>query len=516
MPNVIDLQTILAPVEGLRELRGDRTLPVTGIRHDSRTVAAGDMYVAINGRDDQGLRYVPEAIAAGAKIIVTDAPDALPIEVRSNESITLVVVDDARAAMGEMANRLHNYPAHRMKVFGITGTNGKTTTAWLLLQLLEAAGERVGMIGTLGKYLHGTFTPTGYTTPESPELVALLAEMADANCTAVVMEVSSHALALHRVGGVRFHAAIFTNLTQDHLDFHGSMAEYHDAKKRLFDHLDADRSAVVNLDDLHGTTMVRDSYANVVAYGAKEEADAHIAETELGADHTAWTLKLSEQLGGDTLRLRSPLVGAFNIWNATAAVATALTEGMEKALLVQTVRQLRPVPGRMETIPLPNGAVAVVDYAHTPDALAKALSTLRQISGTGTLTVVFGCGGDRDRTKRPIMGQLAARLADRVILTSDNPRSEDPEAILDQIAAGIAPDAPAAAAVVRISDRATAIRTALSGAHAGDVLLVAGKGHEDYQIIGTQKTYFDDGEVVRNWAAAQSAAQLQQPQELAS
>lgn len=502
---VLDLQTILTPVDGLRELRGDRTLPVTGIRYDSRKITVGDMYVAINGRDDHGLQFVAEAIAAGAKIIVTDAPDALSADVRNDQAITLVVVDDARVAMGEMVNRFHNYPTHRLKLFGITGTNGKTTTAWLLLQLLEAAGERVGMIGTLGKYLDGKFTPTGYTTPESPELVALLAEMADANCTAVVMEVSSHALALHRVAGLRFYGAVFTNLTQDHLDFHGSMAEYHDAKKLLFDHLDADRSAVVNLDDVHGTTMVRDSYATLVGYGTKEEADARIQKTELGANHTAWTLKLSERFGGDTLQLRSPLVGAFNIWNATAAVATALTEGIDKALLVRSVSRLRPVPGRMETIPLPNGAVAVVDYAHTPDALEKALLTLREIGGKGMLTVVFGCGGDRDAGKRPIMGEIASRLADRVMLTSDNPRSENPEDILDQIAAGIANTAT----VTRISDRAAAIQKALDQADVGDVVLIAGKGHEDYQIIGSQNIHFDDREVVRTWTAAQSATRLQ-------
>lgn len=502
---MLDLQTILTPVDGLRELRGDRTLPVTGIRYDSRKVIAGDMYVAINGRDDHGLKFATEAITAGAKIIVTDASDSLPAEIRDNQSITLVVVDDARAAMGEMVNRLYNYPAHRLKLFGITGTNGKTTTAWLLVQLLQAAGERVGMIGTLGKYLDGKFTPTGYTTPESPELVALLAEMADANCTAVVMEVSSHALALHRVAGLRFYGAVFTNLTQDHLDFHGSMAEYHDAKKLLFDHLDADRSAVVNLDDVHGTTMVRDSYASVVGYGTKKEADACIQETELGANHTAWTLKLSERFGGQTLQLRSPLVGAFNIWNATAAVATALTEGIDKTLLVEVVNNLRPVPGRMEALPLPNGAIAVVDYAHTPDALEKALLTLREVGCKGTLTAVFGCGGDRDAGKRPIMGAIASRIADRVVLTSDNPRSENPEDILDQIAAGI--NNPLI--VTRISDRATAIQQALSKADAGDVVLIAGKGHEDYQIIGSQKTHFDDREVVRNWAAAQSATQLQ-------
>lgn len=283
------------------------------------------------------------------------------------------------------------------------------------------------------------------------------------------------------------------------------MAEYHDAKKLLFDHLDADRSAVVNLDDVHGTTMVRDSYASVVGYGTKKEADACIQETELGANHTAWTLKLSERFGGQTLQLRSPLVGAFNIWNATAAVATALTEGIDKTLLVEVVNNLRPVPGRMEALPLPNGAIAVVDYAHTPDALEKALLTLREVGCKGTLTAVFGCGGDRDAGKRPIMGAIASRIADRVVLTSDNPRSENPEDILDQIAAGI--NNPLI--VTRISDRATAIQQALSKADAGDVVLIAGKGHEDYQIIGSQKTHFDDREVVRNWAAAQSATQLQ-------
>jgi len=489
------LETILASVEGLRELRGNRSLGVRAIRYDSRRVEPGDVYVAVNGRDDHGLEYLPAAIEAGATIIVADAPERTAGILADRDDLTVVIVDDARQAMAEMASALFDYPSRKLKVFGVTGTNGKTTTAYMLLQLMEACGERTGLIGTLGKYI-GDFIPTGYTTPEAPELAEILHEMVEAGCTSVAMEVSSHALALHRVAGIRFHGAVFTNLTQDHLDFHQTMREYHDAKKLLFDHLDPDRAAVVNVDDIHGEGMVRDTYASIYRYG-HNVSDVQISKVALGAEGTSWEVALSEKLGGGTVALRSPLVGAFNVSNVTAALTLCLALGLDRDTLVGAVRELRAVPGRMESIPLGNGAVAVVDYAHTPDALENVLRTLNDLRSGGALTVVFGCGGDRDRTKRPIMGEIAARLADRVILTSDNPRHENPEAILAEIAAGVGD----ARNVERIVDRRIAIEHGLATAGNGDVVLVAGKGHEDYQIVGASRIHFDDREVVRDWIA---------------
>ncbi|MDB5034350.1 MAG: UDP-N-acetylmuramoylalanyl-D-glutamate--2,6-diaminopimelate ligase [Chlorobi bacterium] len=490
----------MTAISGSYEVRGRTDLSVPALRYDSRRVQRGDLYVAVNGRDDHGVEYVAEAIRAGAAIVVTDAPGKMPFDPASANDVTLVVVEDARRAMAEMAHALFGNPGDRLKLFAVTGTNGKTTVTYVLRQLLEACGDTTGVIGTLGKML-GRTVPTGYTTPESPELAEILAEMLDHGFRSVAMEVSSHALALDRVATLRFAGAIFTNLTQDHLDFHLSMQEYHDAKKLLFDGLDAGRPALVNIDDLYGESMVRDSNADILRYGKRREADLQIGGVELGATCSRWKLNLSERLGGGSVTLVTPLLGAFNIWNITGAMGLALAAGYDRELLFEAVASLRPVPGRMESIPLGNGATAVVDYAHTPDALENVLRGLREIGGGGNLTVVFGCGGDRDRGKRSQMGRIAGALADRVILTSDNPRSEDPEEIIDEIEAGIEPGRGRD----RIADRATAIITALESATPGSLVLIAGKGHEDYQIIGAERIHFNDGEVVRQWIAGSHA-----------
>jgi UDP-N-acetylmuramoyl-L-alanyl-D-glutamate--2,6-diaminopimelate ligase len=497
-PCIRNLADILPSVTGLREVRGTRDRSFGELRYDSRAVSRGDVYVAVNGRDDRALEYVGAAVARGATTIVVDEPGRLDEAALRGANLTVVVVDDARVAMAEMANALHDHPSRRLRLFGVTGTNGKTTTTYVLRQLLQAVGEKVGVIGTLGMMID-EIIPTGYTTPESPELVQILDRMASAGCGAVAMEVSSHALALHRVDGLSFAGAIFTNLTQDHLDFHDSIQSYRDAKKLLFDRLDADRPAVVNVDDVHGRAMVRDSYARVHWFGSAAEADALVAGVRLDAGGSSWTLTLGESLGGGSLELRTPLLGAFNVWNITAALTLALAAGYDRERLVAAVATLHPVPGRMESISLANGITAVVDYAHTPDALDNVLSTLQELRGaSGIIIAVFGCGGDRDRSKRPQMGAIAARRADRVIVTSDNPRSEDPATIIEEILAGI----DDRSRVESIIDRDEAIAHALDGARDGDIVLVAGKGHETYQIIGTERRHFDDREVVREWSAA--------------
>jgi UDP-N-acetylmuramoyl-L-alanyl-D-glutamate--2,6-diaminopimelate ligase len=491
------LEDILSAVEAIREVRGRRDRTVESIRYDSRQVRPGDLFVAVNGRDDRGVEFVPAAIDAGAGVIVSDVPERMPVALLDANDVTLVVVQDARLAMAQMADHLFDYPARRLKLYAVTGTNGKTTTTYVLRQLLEALGEKVGVIGTLGKLL-GEIVPTGYTTPEAPELMAILDEMARAGLGAVAMEVSSHALALHRVAGLHFDGAIFTNLTQDHLDFHLTMQDYHDAKKVLFDRLDRDRVAVVNVDDIHAESMVHDCHARIYRYGTAGTADARTTGIQLGPRSSRWQLKLSDRLGGDDIALECPLLGAFNVANVTAAFTLALALGHDRERLASAVKTLQPVPGRMESIALASGATAVVDYAHTPDALENVLDALREISTTdGKITVVFGCGGDRDRTKRPMMGSIASRLADRIVLTSDNPRSEPPEAIIDQIMEGIED----ASHVDRITDRAEAIRRALDEAEVGDIVLIAGKGHEDYQIIGSERRHFNDTETVRQWNA---------------
>lgn len=472
--------------------RRDRT--VGHIRYDSRRVGPGDIYVAVNARDDRALDYLPKAIESGATTIVSDAPDRLSSSLLVDNDLTLVVVDDARRAMAEMAHRLMDYPGRKLKIYGVTGTNGKTTVTFVLQQLLEACGERTGVIGTLGTML-GTIRPTGFTTPESPELVEILREMVDNGYSSVAMEVSSHALSLHRVAGIMFDGALFTNLTQDHLDFHLTMQDYRDTKKVLFDQLNDGRPGVVNVDDPNGEWMVHDCHAVAYRYGTAQGADACIRGVELRAGISRWEVTFSERLGGGDCTLISPLVGAFNVANVTAALTLAIASGYDRTTLLDRVGTLRPVPGRMESIGLDNDTIAVVDYAHTPDALENVISALREVGAGKRLTVVFGCGGDRDRTKRPLMGEVASRLADRLIVTSDNPRNEDPSSIIEDVIVGV----PSGIEVERIVDRREAIERALEDAPSGSIVLIAGKGHEDYQIIGSERRHFSDREVVIAW-----------------
>lgn len=489
------LHDIIAAISGPVELTGNGECAVGALRHDSRAVEPGDLFVAVNGRDDRALDYLPQALDRGAAAVILD--DRKHMAMLEERNVPAVLVRDARRAMAEVAHALAGFPAHRMRVYGVTGTNGKTTTSWVLRQILEACGVRTGVIGTLGAIIDGAPEPTGFTTPESPELVALLARMVESNVQAAAIEVSSHALTLERTAALRFAGAVFSNLTQDHLDFHNTMEEYRDAKKRLFDTLDADAPAVVNIDDPAGEAMVRDTYAPVYRYGGDARADARIANVALDPAGTRWSLTLGERLGGGVLKLATPLLGGFNVENVTSALTLAIAAGYDRERAVAAIGTLQPVPGRMESYRLPTGATAVVDYAHTPDALENALTSLRSLmNGAGQLTVVFGCGGDRDRAKRPLMGAAAARLADKAIITSDNPRSENPEKIIDDVAEGM----PSGSRFERESDRASAIRRALASAGAGDVVLIAGKGHEDYQIIGAERRHFSDSETVRAWA----------------
>lgn len=477
---------------------------VGAIRYDSRQVQPNDMYVAVNGPDDRAVSFVPQAIMNGASVVVLDTPDAVTLT--TNDDITIVVVEDARLAMAQMAHHMAGYPARNLKIYGVTGTNGKTTVAYVLKQLLDACGQATGLIGTLGKVLDRV-VPTGYTTPEAPELVEIFDEMVRAGYSSVVMEVSSHALVLQRVACIDFAGAVFTNLTQDHLDFHITMDAYRDAKRQLFDRLDGDRPAVVNIDDIHGESMVHDAVASIIRYGTSPSSDARIEAVELRPGASRWKVTLSDRLGGGSVTLASPLVGSFNVYNVTAALALALATGHDRNTLVDAVELLHGVPGRMDTIPLADGAVAVIDYAHTPDALQNVLMALREIGPHARLTVVFGCGGDRDRAKRPLMGAIAAQMADRIVLTSDNPRSEDPAAIIDEIAAGI----PHGAEYRSVLDRRAAIEESLDQTGASDILLIAGKGHEDYQIVGSERRHFNDREVVIEWSNRSVAARSNPP-----
>jgi UDP-N-acetylmuramoyl-L-alanyl-D-glutamate--2,6-diaminopimelate ligase len=477
--------------------------PIAGIAYDSRKVESGSIFVAIRGQHADGRQFVSQALARGAAAIVSEG------EPHAGETIAWVVVPDARCALAALATEFYRHPSHEMTVVGITGTNGKTTTAYLLGALFEAAGTRCGILGTVVYRIGSEERTAARTTPEAPDVQRLLREMAAAGCTACAMEVSSHALALHRVDGTRFGAAVFTNLTRDHLDFHGDMETYFRAKRRLFELLPDDGTAVVNTDDARGAELAGMGH-RTVTYAIDRAADIRVSDIKLSLDGITFTASTP----AGPMVVRSRLVGRPNVYNALAALATGIALGVAPRTIVQALGGVSGVPGRFQVVSEPDDEVTIiVDYAHTDDALKNLLETARTLA-TRQLITVFGCGGDRDRTKRPLMGAVAARLSDVVVVTSDNPRSEDPIAIIEEVKRGIAlpgdrtrpaepprngqPVTPGRVPrLMTIVDRHVAIERAVSAAGTGDVVLIAGKGHEQYQEIGEKVLPFDDVEVAR-------------------
>ena len=469
------LQKLVSGLGGRWLQEGDPE--VTGLAIDSRQVRPGDLFFALRGEQTDGHRFVDAALAQGAAAaVVEEAVEAGPG--------AILQVPSARRALAVLADRFYGGPWRALRMVGVTGTNGKTTTAYLIHAILEAAGWQPGLIGTVEYRLGKRNRPSANSTPEAHELQQMLREMVGAGCRSAVMEVPSHGLALDRVYGVRFGAAVFTNLTRDHLDFHRSEGDYLAAKALLFDNLDSDAQAVVNADDPATVALLSKCNANVVPFGASEGATVRILEGR--SDWQGTRMSLETPTG--RLDLNLALRGAFQAWNAAAAAATGLAMGVDPEAIVEAVREVR-VPGRFEGIDRGQGFGVIVDYAHTPDALENALRAARALT-EGRLICVFGCGGDRDRGKRPEMGRISAGLADQTVVTSDNPRTEDPEAIIREILPGLegAPHRTEA-------DRRQAIGVAIKSASPGDLVLIAGKGHEDYQIIGREKIHFDDREV---------------------
>jgi UDP-N-acetylmuramoyl-L-alanyl-D-glutamate--2,6-diaminopimelate ligase len=470
-----------------KRVLGQLPAEIRGVAYDSRKVAPGEIFVAIPGLKQDGRRYVEDALARGATAVVLEGADLL-----EGRSVARVLVGSARAALARLARAYFGHPSGSLTVIGITGTNGKTTTSYLVDGLLAAQGRRTGLIGTVQYRIGALSIPAGQTTPEALETQQLLRRMVDEGVTGVAMEVSSHALALSRVEGIDFDVAVFTNLTQDHLDFHVTMDAYRDAKRHLFVLLAAGnkptRTAVVNADDASGLAMVADLPLHTLTYGVRGRADVRPTRWSSGAEG----IRMNVRTPAGHLDIASPLVGEHNVENLLAATGVGIALGMEPALIARALGSVGSVPGRFERVEAGQPFLVVVDYAHTPDALERTLETARKLRGPGgRLAVVFGCGGDRDRGKRPLMGGIAARLADRVWVTSDNPRSEPPEAIIADIVAGI----PGGIALDRhetIPDRKAAIQRALTWAGAGDVVVIAGKGHETYQIIGSDVLPFDD------------------------
>ncbi len=465
-------------------VHGPADREIVALCYDSRKAVPGSLFVAIRGERTDGHDHIDGALRRGAVALVTE-------RVVRAEGATVLVVPHARRALAQAAAAFYGDPASRLRTVGVTGTNGKTTVVYLLRHLLERAGLRAGLLGTVGYEMGGRTLPAARTTPEALDLQRLLAQCVDARCGAVVMEVSSHALAQERVAEIAFDVGVFTNLTQDHLDFHGSMKAYFDAKARLFAGLRAHpqrtRAAVINIDDPYGQQLVarfgRD--LPVVTYGMGARADFRASNFKVELSGSSYQLDAQER----SYLVRLPLIGRFNILNSLAALAAAHGLGVDLRSSVLALARAPQVPGRLEVVPAKRQFQVFVDYAHTDDALLNVLKTCRDLHPR-RLILVFGCGGDRDRAKRPLMGAVADAHADHAIVTSDNPRSEDPEAIIREVAAGFRQRKPE-----RIVDRREAIARAVSLADARDIVLIAGKGHEKYQEFADRTVPFDDVEV---------------------
>ena len=459
----------------------DGDTEISGVSYDSRRTQPGDLFVAVKGFSSDGHRFIPTALAKGAAaVLCEDAPEG---------GVPYVRIADCRLGLALASRNFFGDPAGEMTLIGITGTSGKTSSSYLIKHLLESClHARVGLIGTNGHMIGEEFLHSDYTTPESYELQKLFRRMADAGCSHVVMEVSSHSLALERVAGLHFDVALYTNLSQDHLDFHRTMEDYAAAKKKIFAMCSR---ACVNADDAHAAYMTAGESCPVLRYAIDAEAELRAESVELSASGVRFDAVYRD--AREAVSLAIP--GLFSVHNALGVLAVGLSLGLTLRDCAAALCDASGVKGRLENVPTDGDYSVIIDYSHKPDALENALNTLRPVT-RGRLIVLFGCGGDRDRLKRPIMGRIAAQLADLCIVTSDNPRTEEPEAIIDEILAGME---GSSTPVLRICDRAEAIRAALDKARGGDVILLAGKGHEDYQIVGHEKRHMDEREIVAEY-----------------
>ena len=467
---------------------------ISGIEHDSRKVTAQNLFVCMEGAHVDGHNFISQAIGRGAVAILTARQNFQP-----PENISALIVPDMLNALAVVVPYFYDYPARAMRVVGVTGTNGKTTTTYMLREIFQCAGLSVGLIGTIQILIGDESFPNPNTTPNVIDLQHVFNEMRERQIQIVVMEVSSHALAENRVAGVEFDTAIFTNLTQDHLDFHGTMENYLRAKAKLFDAVSRNgrkrgKTAIINVDDAASGELLKHCLCKKISYAVKNPADLQTVDVDVRADGMEMQLGIrNEELGiNAALGLTLHVTGMFNVYNVLAAIGAALAENIPPEVIKRALENFRSVPGRFERVFADVPFTVIVDYAHTPDGVKNVLQTAAQIVD-GKIITVFGCGGDRDNRKRPIMGKIAAELSDVIIATSDNPRTEDPEKILDDIERGIGEKIHE-----RIADRRTAIFRAIELAEAGDVVLILGKGHETYQILNSGTIHFDDREVARD------------------
>lgn len=486
----IRLEEILALLPNAT-VQGSTDLLIESIAHDSRKVKSGTLFVCLSGNRSDGHNYINQARELGATAVLVEK------DVECS-GLTIIKVPDTREAMIKIAPSFFDYPGHKMRMIGVTGTNGKTTTTYLIREILRKAGYKVGVIGTIQILIEDLVLPVNNTTPDVIDLQAVLAEMLKNGIEYVVMEVSSHALALGRVAGCEFDIGVFTNMTRDHLDFHGTFENYAEAKAQLFRMLNEEigckpgKSAVINADDPISAFMLMNADCKKYTYGVKEKADFLAENVEIKASGAEFTLTTSSE----SVPLRLGITGMFNVYNVLAAIGATVAEGVSFDIIKRALEGFSSVPGRFELVSSGQPFSVIVDYAHTPDGLENILKTAREFAKRKIITV-FGCGGDRDRTKRPIMGSIAAQYSDVVIATSDNPRSEDPDFILSEVEEGIVRGISEGKVYKKISDRRQAIKAAINLAQKDDIVIIAGKGHETYQILKDKTVPFDDREVAR-------------------
>ena len=465
-------------------LSGSDEVEAAGLTYDSRTVGKGSCFFAVAGTAVDGHNFIAKAIEGGAVAVVCQH---IPTEV-ADADCTFVVVEDTNVAMGIIASAFYGNPSHELKVVGVTGTNGKTTIATLLYDLVQSMGYKAGLISTVVYKVGAREIVSTHTTPDAIRLNAMMREMVDEGCEYCFMECSSHAIVQHRIGGLRFVGGLFTNITHEHLDYHKTFAEYIRAKKSFFDALPKSAFALVNCDDRNGEVMLQNTKASRYTLSLQKMADFRAKVVEMMAE--------GMELRIDNKEVWVQFLGRFNAYNLLTVYGAAVLLGFDKDVVLEHLSILRPVSGRFETVIAKDGTTAVVDFAHTPDALENIINTIDELRQSGQrLIVVCGCGGDRDKTKRPVMGGMAAKMADVAIFTSDNPRTENPEQILREMEEGV----ESGDKYLKITDRHEAIKTAVMLAEPRDIILLAGKGHEDYQIIGTEKHHFNDKEVVKEW-----------------
>jgi UDP-N-acetylmuramoyl-L-alanyl-D-glutamate--2,6-diaminopimelate ligase len=463
---------------------------IVGVEYDSRNVEQGSIFVAIKGFNTDGHLFIQDALNERAAAIVVEDDSSIPDSLITDSGAVKILVSDSRKVLAEISNHYYDEPSKKIKLIGITGTNGKTTTAYFIKNIYESAGYKTGLIGTIENFIGRQRIDSKLTTPESKDLNKLFFEMLNAGCERVVMEVSSHSISLKRVHSVHFTTAIFTNITSEHLDFHEGFDNYLNAKKRLFDNLQDNSSAIYNADDLHSIDIIEDCNAKKYSFGIKPEVDFRLSDTTFDLTGTSFNLHYEN----NTYAIKTSLVGDFTAYNAASAFAVAKLNGLNDEEIIKGINTTTQVPGRFEV--LTNGSrKVVIDYSHTPDSLEKALLVIRKLTNENNpVLTVFGCGGNRDKQKRPVMGKIATELSDKVILTSDNPRFEKPETIIEEIKSGIVKSNYKV-----IENREEAIESAIKNCGKNGVILIAGKGHEEYQEIDGTRKHFSDREIAKRY-----------------